>query len=1199
MVSLPVDTTGSASASASSSTEPAAQAPGPVPPPAPSPDAAATASAPAPTPVDATATLSTLLSLIAGVMAAQNQGQPAAPSPATVSFPAFVSTDAFPAGKSLPNLFPSIETSTLLDIARHEFRPIDLCKLDSRYRNKADVDRLEGTAPRSSALKDYPSLHSLLTPLTMYFAVLQAFAAMAGNTHATFIMGHAAARYITHLLELHQRYEWSAVVQYHMQFHLHRRQEMLTGSYTGWSQPDNLLMTEYLFGRQRSSTTASTPSRISNKPKTDISSQTCFAFNKGSCTTTPCPNGRIHKCPPPVLAPPSRTSPPPFTPNLPHRLLFAPGLPPLLRPNSDPRANTFRSSSPSPPPVPSRLVHDAWSFYLADYPDRTFVDSLLNIIQFGANIGFLGDNYEQSCKNLKSASEAADFTSTSIQSLLDNSHAAGPYPSPPLPKFRCSPLGAVGRKRNPGKLRMINHLSWPQGRSVNDGIPDCEAHIVYDMFGCAVRDLRHLGTGALMAKLDLKEAFRHIPIRAADWHLLGFHWGAKFYHLLVLAFGLKSAPYIFNLFAEALHWIIQRHIPAALRHYLDDFLLIFHPSSDPLVCNAAIEWVTALGNELGLAFQDSKTVHPCTQLEFLGLELDSLAMEARLPSDKLAYLTELLDTWALKKQCTLRELQALTGFLQFASQVIPKSRTFIRRLFDFSCTFTSPFATRHIPKSAMSDIHWWRTFSSHWNGVMLITPSLPSLSIYTDASGSKGLGGIMNDQWFSARTPRRHRPRDIQFKEIFAVLHAILCWGDNWSGHHITFFCDNGAVVAWLNSGTAKSPHAMPVVRAISMMAAYLKFSYSSVWIPTEENALADAASRFQYTRLLQLAPHLSPKPSSRKSQLIGLKRTLTCQKSYIDFVRLHPAVLDEPGKYLPATDKSIVEWACHLGDRGLQPKTIKSYLSAVRSLHVDEGLPFAACESETVRRVIRGIKRYRGERERSPKLPITPSLLQRLASISGDLSDGFNVSFDAAIKTAWSGFLRCGEFTLDRGEKFNTSTHLSRGCVTFLPSFAAPTHVRLDLPASKTDPFRKGVSILIAKAPEGSTTCAVSALHHLFTSNPQPLDAPLFSNPDGSPLTRADFVSTLKQRLTSLGINASLYSGHSFRRGAASAAAAVGFADFEIQLLGRWRSDAYKLYIDVPRERILGLSARLHLAVPPAQPFVPPDLLFAPLHLA
>ena len=75
-----------------------------------------------------------------------------------------------------------------------------------------------------------------------------------------------------------------------------------------------------------------------------------------------------------------------------------------------------------------------------------------------------------------------------------------------------------------------------------------------------------------------------------------------------------------------------------------------------------------------------------------------------------------------------------------------------------------------------------------------------------------------------------------------------------------------------------------------------------------------------------------------------------TGQRSFIDFARLHPGLLDEPGKFLPATPRVIVEWVASLGACALQPKTIKSYLSTVRSLHVDEGLPFDACESETVR---------------------------------------------------------------------------------------------------------------------------------------------------------------------------------------------------------------------------------------------------------
>lgn len=184
----------------------------------------------------------------------------------------------------------------LLEIARHEFRPIDLCKLDSRFRSKIDVERLDNVANRTGALKEYPSLHALLIPLSIYFDILQAFAASAGDANATFLIGHNAALYTAHLIDLHQTHEWSAVVQYHMQFHLHRRQEMINGSYVGWGQPDQLLMSQYLFNRLRGTGSASSSRSGSGKPKRDTSGETCFAFNKGSCSATPCPDGRIHKC---------------------------------------------------------------------------------------------------------------------------------------------------------------------------------------------------------------------------------------------------------------------------------------------------------------------------------------------------------------------------------------------------------------------------------------------------------------------------------------------------------------------------------------------------------------------------------------------------------------------------------------------------------------------------------------------------------------------------------------------------------------------------------------------------------------------------------------------------------------------------------------------------------------------------------------
>ena len=53
-------------------------------------------------------------------------------------------------------------------------------------------------------------------------------------------------------------------------------------------------------------------------------------------------------------------------------------------------------------------------------------------------------------------------------------------------------------------------------------------------------------------------------------------------------------------------------------------------------------------------------------------------------------------------------------------------------------------------------------------------------------------------------------------------------------------------------------------------------------------------------------------------------------------------------------------------------------------------------------------------------------------------------------------------------------------------------------------------------------------------------------------------YAALLHVRFPSAGFDASKLSGHTFRRGAASSAAAVGFNNYEIQQLGRWRSDSY-----------------------------------------
>lgn len=251
-------------------------------------------------------------------------------------------------------------------------------------------------------------------------------------------------------------------------------------------------------------------------------------------------------------------------------------------------------------------------------------------------------------------------------------------------------------------------------------------------------------------------------------------------------------------------------------------------------------------------------------------------MEARLPQDKLVYLTNLLDSWSSRSACRLKELQQLIGFLQFASQVIPHSRAFLHRLITFSCSFKNDFTRRRLSIAAQREIHWWKVFAQHWNGIRLIRPTYPTIHVYTDASGTKGLGGIFQNFWFSTRIPRRFRARDIQFKELYAVLQAILRWGHHWQHHHVVFHIDNQAVVFAMQSDSNRSAPLMSVLRVIIMLAAALEFSYFSSWLPSADNAIADCASRFLYKKLFDVAPNLNKQPCSPHPRTSGIKRMLT-----------------------------------------------------------------------------------------------------------------------------------------------------------------------------------------------------------------------------------------------------------------------------------------------------------------------------------
>ena len=299
--------------------------------------------------------------------------------------------------------------------------------------------------------------------------------------------------------------------------------------------------------------------------------------------------------------------------------------------------------------------------------------------------------------------------------------------------------------------------------------------------------------------------------------------------------------------------------------------------------------------------------------------------------------------------------------------------------------------------------------------------------------------------------------------------------------------------------------------------------------------------------------------PATRQAYSAGEKR-------FINFCR---TCRWEP---FPATDLRLSAFAAFLA-RSLKPGTIRAYICAVRNAHDEMGFEDPTADAPLLKRVLKGIDRTKTAAATRPRLPVTMPVLRRLieALFRRHMNALDRLMLNAALLTAFHGFLRCGEFTSrNRTAPFDPRKQLTRGDVVVQARSA-----KIRLKVSKTDPRGQGVTIHIGAASQ--PYCAVTALRLYLTLTTGDKDSPLFTYQSGERLTREKFVDETRSLLVAAGIpNIDHYSGHSFRIGAATTSAVAGAPEWLIRTMGRWRSDAVLRYIRTDVASMHGMAATL-----------------------
>ena len=528
------------------------------------------------------------------------------------------------------------------------------------------------------------------------------------------------------------------------------------------------------------------------------------------------------------------------------------------------------------PPVSAvtPLQADQFAWELRCHPDRQKVNFVVDGIRHGFRLGFSPSQKLKSAKHNKpSAAQHSSVVDQYLANEVSLGRVAGPFSVPPLPNLHVSSFGVIPKRGQPGKWRLIVDLSSPGGASVNDGIDPHEFTLHYITVDQVIRQVSKLGPGALMAKFDVEAAYRIVPVHPSHRMLLGMKWRDQFYVDLVLPFGLRSAPFIFNSTADMVEWILvtSYQIPDLL-HYLDDFITA-GPAQSPQ-CAQNLATALEVCHRLGLPLHPGKCVGPSSVLVVLGIELDSITQVARLPQDKLSSLQELIGSWLPRKWCNRRELESLIGHLHHAAKVVWPGRTFLRRMIDLLCCFRRRDHPIRLNREFHLDLRWWHQFLADWHGVSfwLFPGLLPEadVEVSSDAAGSLGYGAYLKGQWFAGSWAASQQLQSIAYKELFPIVLAAHVWGHSWVKKHVLFRSDNDAVVHILNTRTSRVPCLMRLLRSLLFSAARHSFSFSSQHVPGVSNQLADALSRFHWQEFRRLAPEAQPFPTVVPPELLA-----------------------------------------------------------------------------------------------------------------------------------------------------------------------------------------------------------------------------------------------------------------------------------------------------------------------------------------
>ena len=478
---------------------------------------------------------------------------------------------------------------------------------------------------------------------------------------------------------------------------------------------------------------------------------------------------------------------------------------------------------------------------------------------------------EFDCSNYPVQPSLAEFAAAAAAQELAEHHVSVPPAGVHSPWVHATAAVPKGPAAAPTGARRIHDFARPSGGAVND-------HIRYlsRPFMTVRQFAEQVAPEGWMAKVDVHSYFHQIPAFPGHWPLLAFRvpaasppggplgqtstaqevevWGTR------VLFGLRHGPEVADRLSPAIVRLMQRMGWAVAYALLDDFNLY---DADQLRCMLAWHFLCAVLAHLGLVASLHKSSVPAQVMQTLGLEIDSRTMQVRLTQQRVQQLRQQVAAFSSLRRCTKRELDAVVGRLQWASDVIYGGSLLLNPIRRCGQSCSKPHHQVYLRAEARLALQWWHAALQNFNGSRLILNRQPKpwQHLTTDACGlwdtSEPGIGLFVDGGFCGLTAAECQLRfpdapaaeaPIQLWELFAVVALARLYGPYLSGQYWQLGVDNANVYSWLSRGTVRGKvcyeTALQYLLELFTLQVQLDFRLQPHWIASKTNVLADAASR-------------------------------------------------------------------------------------------------------------------------------------------------------------------------------------------------------------------------------------------------------------------------------------------------------------------------------------------------------------------